>query len=415
MGSTNKSCCCGVKLPAYLGFAILGLVNTIIPFIVYSANYLIIPYPQWIVLFIETVPALITKIFLPHVIHRVPYWMRPLSVGACWILVGIITKATPPNVAPPARVFTSILASSAAAAMDVSFLGMTRYYGKAGLAGWGAGVGAGALFCAVLPFVLTVRMEVFLRSCIDLIYALTGAMLFAFFVILPGAPVNYPHTLQNRQRKSDVEDGQEGSIPVINNPLEELNRLMSVENRLGLIDSLMRSSIIPLLIAFATQTIVFPGITRALFVSPVFESFFAFSTAYGFAFQLGSFMSRTLTPIFRLKSTGLAFVILNLAAIILLANVTFAFFTSSTVAVVLAWSAGAMGGCIWVTIMGNVLEESSSEPGINQEFCLQVVGAGEVAGVIFGHILGAFLEGSVCNVDVGPTASAVQRWCRTNR
>ncbi|KAF7547482.1 hypothetical protein G7Z17_g7697 [Cylindrodendrum hubeiense] len=372
--------CCGTKLPSYLGFAILAFVNTIVPFIVFSANYLIIPYPLWVVILIETLPALTTKLLIPHFLHHVPYWMRPLTAGACWILVAIVTNVTPPNVAPPLRIFTSMLAASAAAAMEVSFLGMTRYYGKAGLAGWGAGVGAGAVFCAVLPFILTIWMEAFLRTFIDWIYVLTGAMLMGFFVILPGAPVNYPDT-QRKRSKDDIEEGPEATLLMFD-PLEELSRLLSTENRVSLIKAVIRPFMIPLFITFATQTIIFPGISRALPASPAFETFFSYFTTYGFTFQLGGFVSRTLTPLFRPRSTQVPFAVLGLAAAVVLTNATFSLFFSPVLIGMLAFCAGLMGGAIYMIIMDRVLEEKASEPGINQEFCLQVVGAGETAGTM---------------------------------
>lgn len=175
-------------------YSVPGFVNTTLPLIVFSANHLAVRYPRCVVILIETLPALVTKLCLPHFLHHVPYWMRPLSAGAIWILVVIIIKTTPTNIAPPPRIFTSMLASSAAAAVDVSFLGMTRYYGRVGLAGWGAGVGAGTLSCAALAFILARGMETFVPCLVGCIYARVGAMLFAFFVILPGAPVNYPET-----------------------------------------------------------------------------------------------------------------------------------------------------------------------------------------------------------------------------
>ncbi|KAH6980942.1 batten's disease protein Cln3 [Ilyonectria sp. MPI-CAGE-AT-0026] len=407
-----RSRCCGTTLPSYLGFAILGLVNTVVPFIVFSANYLIIPYPRWVVILIETLPALITKLVVPHFLHHVPYWMRPLTAGACWILVAVVTNVTPPNVAPPSRIFTTVLAASAAAAMEVSFLGMTRYYGKAGLAGWGAGVGAGAVFCAVLPFVLTVWMEAFLRTFIDLIYVLTGAMLVGFFAILPGAPVNYPDT-QRKRSKDDIEDGPEGAFFLMFDPLEELTRLLSTENRVALIKAVVRPYMVPLFIAFATQTLIFPGISRALPVSPAFETFFSYFTTYGFAFQLGGFVSRTLTPLFRARSTKAPFTILGLAAAVVLINATFSLFSSPVLIGLLAFCAGLMGGAIYMIVMGNVLEDKTSEPGINQEFCLQAVGAGETAGTMVGGLLGSILEASFCKWDIG--AGATHRWCQTSR
>ncbi|KAI8725518.1 hypothetical protein NCS52_00123100 [Fusarium sp. LHS14.1] len=369
---------CGTTLPTYLGFAILGFVNVIVPFVVHSANYLIIPYPRWIVLLIETIPALITKLVIPHVLHHVPYWMRPLTVGAGWIIVAIVTKSTPPNIAPPIRIFTSALASVSAAAMEVSFLGMIRYYGRAGLAGWGAGVGAGAVFCAVLPFALTIWMESFLRDFIDCIYALTGAMLVAFFVVLPGAPVDYPEARQDRG-KAHVEDGP--TLAMLD-PVEELSRALSTTNRINLTKSMIRPFMVPLFAAFALQTLAYPGISRALPLPSSTGSFFSYFTSYALAFQIGSFIARTHTPLLRPESTRVAFTAFSVVTAIFLINAILLVFSAPVPVALLAFGAGLGGGAVYMIVMGKVLEEKSFEPGINQEFSLQVVGAGETAGVL---------------------------------
>ncbi|KAF4338712.1 nicotinate phosphoribosyltransferase [Fusarium beomiforme] len=361
----------------YLGFAVLGLVNAIVPFIVHSANYLIIPYPRWIVLLIETLPALATKLLIPHILHRVPYWMRPLTIGAGWIAVAIITNVTPPNIAPPLRILTSALASISASAMEVSFLGMLRYYGRVGLAGWGAGVGAGAVFCAVLPFFLTVWLESFLRDFIDCIYALTGAMLVAFFVILPGAPVNYPHA-QQETSKADIEDVS----LLTQNPVEQLSHMLSTRNRIHITKSMVRPFMIPLFGAVAVQALAFPGIGRALPLPTPYTSFFSYFTTYGLAFQVGNLISRTSTLLFRPTSTKVAFTLLVASTFILLANSIFLVFSTEVLVGLLAFGAGLGGGAVYMTIFDRVLQNKSLESGVNLEFGLQVVGAGETAGVI---------------------------------
>ncbi|KAF5557814.1 sterol uptake control 2 [Fusarium mexicanum] len=373
----QKSSRLSVTMLTYLGFAILGLVNAIVPFIVHSANYLIIPYPRWIVLLIETLPALATKLLMPHVLHRVPYWMRPLTIGAGWIIVAIVTNVTPPNIAPPLRILTSVLASISAAAMEVSFLGMLRYYGRVGLAGWGAGVGAGAVFCAILPFVLTVWLESFLRDFIDCIYALTGAMLVAFFVVLPGAPVNYPHT-QQEASKVDVEDAS----LLAQDPVEQLSRMLSTRNRLTLTKAMIRPFMMPLFGAFAIQALAYPGIVRALPLPTSYTSFFSYFTTYGLAFQLGNFISRTHTLLFRPTSTKAAFTIIGASTFILLANSMFLFFSTEVLVGLLAFGAGLGGGAVYTTIFDRVLQDKSFESGINLEFGLQIVTVGETAGVI---------------------------------
>ncbi|KAH7180504.1 batten's disease protein Cln3 [Fusarium sp. MPI-SDFR-AT-0072] len=389
----------------YLGFAILGVVNAIVPFIVHSANYLIIPYPRWIVLLIETFPALATKLLMPHVLHRVPYWMRPLTIGAGWIIVAIVTNVTPPNIVLPLRILTSALASISAAAMEVSFLGMLRYYGRVGLAGWGAGAGAGAVFCAILPFVLTVWLESFLRDFIDSIYALTGAMLVAFFVILPGAPVNYPHA-QQEASKVDIEDAS----LLAQDPVEQLSRMLSTRNRLNLMKAMIRPFMIPLSGAFAVQALAYPGISRALPLPTSYTSFFSYFTTYGLAFQLGNFISRTHTLLFRPTSTKAAFTIIGASTFILLANSIFLVFSTEVLVGLLAFGAGIGGGAVYMTIFDRVLQDKSFESGINLEFGLQVVGVGETVGVIVGGLLGVMLESLMC----GGTFTTTKRWCHTS-
>ncbi|KAG5755468.1 hypothetical protein H9Q70_001961 [Fusarium xylarioides] len=387
----QKSSRMSVTMLTYLGFAILGLVNAIVPFIVHSANYLIIPFPRWIVLLIETLPALATKLLMPHVLHRVPYWMRPLTIGAGWIIVAIVTNVTPPNIAPPLRILTSVLASISAAAMEVSFLGMLRYYGRVGLAGWGAGVGAGAVFCAILPFVLTVWLESFLRDFIDCIYALTGAMLVAFFVVLPGAPVNYPHAEQEAS-KADVEDAS----LLAHDPVEQLSRMLSTRNRLNLTKAMIRPFMMPLFGAFTTQALAYPGIARALPLPISYTSFFSYFTTYGLAFQLGNFISRTHTLLLRPASTKAAFTIIGASTFILLANSIFLVFSAEVLVGLLAFGAGLGGGAVYMTIFDRVLQDKSFESGINLEFGLQIVGVGETAGVIVGGLLGVMLEILMC-------------------
>ncbi|RBA12449.1 hypothetical protein FPRO05_03899 [Fusarium proliferatum] len=373
----QKSSRLSVTMQTYLGFAILGLVNAIVPFIVHSANYLIIPYPRWIVLLVETLPALATKLLMPHVLHRVPYWMRPLTIGAGWIIVAIVTNVTPPNIAPPLRIMTSVLASISAAAMEISFVGMLRYYGRVGLAGWGAGVGAGAVFCAILPFVLTVWLESFLRDFIDCIYALTGAMLVAFFVVLPGAPVNYPHA-QQEASKVDVEDAS----LLFQDPVEQLSRMLSTRNRLNLTKALIRPFMWPLFGVFAVQALAYPGIARALPLPTSYTSFFSYFTTYSLAFQLGNLISRTHTLLLRPTSTKAALAIIGASTFILLANSIFLVFSAEVLVGSLAFGAGLGGGAVYMTIFDRVLQDKSFESGINLEFGLQIVGVGETAGVI---------------------------------
>lgn len=303
----------------------------------------------------------------------------------------------------------SMLASAAAAAMEVSMSGLMRYYGRVSLAGWAMGTGAGGLYCAVLPFVFTVWMGSVLRSAIDVVYCLAAAILLAFFVILPRAPINYPVARRDAE-KEDLEGSPEAASLMGQDMFFEIARQLNGKNRRDMVKSLVRPVMIPLGVAFAVQAVVFPGIARALPASAALTSFFAFVTQYGFVFQLGNCVSRTLFLLLRVRGTKMLFTVLCGAAILLTLNATFSLVASELVLGTLVLSAGLMGGAIYVTFMARVMDEKASDGGISQEFRLQVVGAGETAGGLVGGLAGTVLESWICGLDLG-----MQRWCRMTR
>ncbi|KAL6402789.1 hypothetical protein AUP68_13987 [Ilyonectria robusta] len=126
-------------------------------------------------------------------------------------------------------------------------------------------------------------------------------------------------------------------------------------------------------------------------------------------------MSRVLTPLVQFHGTGFAFSFLSLATGVLIANLGFSLFTSPVLVGLLAWCVGAVGGAIWTIILDKVRGRNSSNPDINLEFRLQVVGSGETAGAIVGGVLGVLLEESICRSDAAVRINAILiRWSRPN-
>lgn len=64
-----------------------------------------------------------------------------------------------------------------------------------------------------------------------------------------------------------------------------------------------------------------------------------------------------------------------------------------------------------MTVFDKVLHEKTFTSDVDLEFSLQVVGAGETAGVIAGGILGTILESLMCT----GTFRTTQRWCHTSQ
>ena len=330
--------------------------------------------------------------------------------ASCWILAAMISNVTPPNVAPPLRVFTAVLASGAAAATHVSMLGMLRYYGRTGLAGWAAGTGAGGLFCAVFPYVLTVWTRSGLRDALDFSYLLIAATLLAFFVVLPSAPMNFPLT-KSVGDKEDLEENVEAMSLLAQESIRELSLQLNAAKRVELIRRVLEPFIIPLVIVFAAQAVIYPGIARALPKTEAFNTFFAFSTAYGVIFQLGNFAARCFVPLFRVRGTSVLFTILGALTAFTVLNASFIIFSSFILVGLVVLCGGLLTGALYTVVVGRAVMDKAVESGVEKEFCLQVVGTGETVGVIVGGLVATMLEGQICQLAYGGTS----RWCNFSR
>src|SRR5262249_10145928 len=72
---------------------------------------------------------------------------------------------------------------------ELSFLGLTHYYGQLSLAAWGSGTGGAGLVGAGLYVLLTDWIGLGVRDSLLISALLPAVMLLAFFVVLPGGPL----------------------------------------------------------------------------------------------------------------------------------------------------------------------------------------------------------------------------------
>jgi battenin len=99
-----------------------------------------------------------------------------------------------------------ILASFSSGFGELSFLGLTHFYGPFSLAAWGSGtggaglIGAGAYALATTSLGFSVRMTLLASSC------LPAVMVISFFVILPRGPIKSAgHVLPVQTSAADEE------------------------------------------------------------------------------------------------------------------------------------------------------------------------------------------------------------------
>ncbi|KAK1982213.1 batten's disease protein Cln3 [Colletotrichum cereale] len=412
-GRTAMPACSLENSRIFWGFALIGLSNTVLPSIIHAANYLIIPYPRHVVVIIELLPALLTKLSLPFVVHRVPRRVRPLVVAACWLLAKRVADDTPPNVLPPARIATTVLASVASAATEVCCLGMVGHAGAPALAGWGFGTGAGLLQNAVWPFLLTYGAGEALRSATAYVYHLVAVLLVSHFILVP-------QNLTKRGKKNDDDDddddergkdredasaeegrsflGRREDAPRPNSPWGTGRKFRTLRG-------LARSDMFPLVVASASLSLLQHGLARPLDGS-AFETFSRFLATYGAAIHLGTLLGRSSIRFLPARNLRLHVVALSVWTAVAFFNAVF--LVSTYIAFFLAFLIGLAGGSLYVNVLARVREERKGR--LDRELSLGLVTAGDTGGVMVGGVVGAFLETAMC----GSLVSG-KRWCRRSR
>lgn len=167
-----------------------GLINNVLYVIVLSAALdLVGPnIPKGVVLLADVIPSFGMKLVAPYVIHVVPYSMRVVvfaALSAGGMLLVALTPAYTEGGTISTKVAGIILASLSSGGGELSFLGLTHFYGHFSLAAWGSGtgaaglVGAGAYALATTSLGFTVKGTLLASACLPVI------MLLSFFLVLP--------------------------------------------------------------------------------------------------------------------------------------------------------------------------------------------------------------------------------------
>ena len=199
-----------------------GLINNVLYVVILSAAQdLVGPnIPKGVVLLADVVPSFFTKLIAPYFIHVIPYSAR-IVLFVCLSACGMLLIALTPSYTDGGTISTKmagvILASLSSGAGELSFLGLTHFYGPFSLAAWGSGtggaglIGAGAYALATTSFGMGVKTTLLTSACLPAI------MVVSFFMILPRGPLKIAkaNTAYAPLRNDDeVEDetAEEGSL-----------------------------------------------------------------------------------------------------------------------------------------------------------------------------------------------------------
>lgn len=185
----------------------VGLVNNVLYVIILSAALdLVGPnVPKGVVLLADVIPSFLMKLCAPYFIHAIPYSIRILlfvGLSTCGMLLIALTPAYTDGGTISTKMAGVMLASLSGGGGELSFLGLTHFYGPFSLAAWGSGTGGAGLIGAGAYAVATTSMGLSIKKSLLASSFLPVLMLVSFFIILPRSP------LKGRERISTV-----GEIP----------------------------------------------------------------------------------------------------------------------------------------------------------------------------------------------------------
>ena len=143
--------------------------------------------PKGTVLLADVIPSMVVKLTAPYYIHLVPYnvriWLLSAISATGMLLVGYSSAARDTS-GITIKMAGIVLASLSSGGGELSFLGLTHYYGSVSLAAWGSGtggaglIGAGAYALLTTTFGLSVRGTLLASALLPLI------MMFSFLSLI---------------------------------------------------------------------------------------------------------------------------------------------------------------------------------------------------------------------------------------
>ncbi|KAG5658094.1 hypothetical protein KAF25_007045 [Fusarium avenaceum] len=407
-----------------VAFWLFGLINNVLYVIILSAAQdLVGSLPKGVVLLADVVPSFLTKLVAPYFIHRVPYRTRILIFIALSVAGMLMVALTPGTQTVAIKLVGVVLASISAGGGELSFLGLTHFYGPMSLAGWGSGTGAAGLVGAGLYVLFTDWWGLSVRSSLLISACFPAIMFISFFVILPLGPLRDGTTRKDYDAIRDLEDedvdhmdqGTASSALLAPGPSVAATAYsahntpaLTVRDRLNKVKVLFVPYMLPLLLVYVAEYTINQGVAPTLLFplneSP-FDEFRAFYPFYGFLYQLGVFISRSSTPFLRIHHLYLPSM-LQVANLFLLTFHAVYFFLPSVyiVFLVVFWE-GLLGGAVYVNCFAEIMENVPAE---DREFSLGATTVSDSGGISIAGLISIVMETKLCNYQVAHGRD----WCR---
>jgi battenin len=421
-----------------------GLVNNVLYVIILSAAQDLVgsTVPKSVVLLADVLPSFLTKLIAPYFIHHIPYSIRILifCVLSSWgMLLVALTPDTQTGGSITTKLFGVIMASLSGGGGELSFLGLTHYYGPLSLAAWSSGTGGAGLIGAGLYVLLTSTIGLSVRTTLITSALLPSIMLVAFFIVLPLEPLQRSRASKSSAEVPSVDVSSEEVITILtpDGTPDELSDSTSallapgptiaaeaynshnsftrpratssppmptLSHNISRARSLFVPYMLPLLLVYIAEYTINQAVAPVLLfpLTPPnhnhtpFTSYRQFYPFYALLYQFGVFISRSSTPLLRIHHLYTPTAIQGINLLLLLVHALHPYFSFSMVCIVIFWE-GLIGGAVYVNTFAEILD---CVPPEDREFSLSATTVSDSAGICIAGLIGLVLEEQLCAAQV---------------
>ncbi|KAL6710796.1 battenin CLN3 protein [Coniothyrium glycines] len=415
----------------FAAFWLFGLINNVLYVIILSAALdLVGPnVPKGAVLLADVIPSFLTKLCAPYFIHRIPYNVRILvfvALSACGMLTIALTPPLQDSRTIAIKMCGVMLASLSSGGGELSFLGLTHYYGHFALAAWGSGTGGAGLIGAGAYAIATNTLRINPRTSLLAFSFLPLIMILSFFVILPldtlraGAKKDGGYEALASEAQDEANDGAEDQDQdhehnglLASSTHSTSNRsfvLTTSKNNQGALHNLRANLnrarglffpyMLPLLLVYVAEYTINQGVAPTLLFpleSSPFDEYRSFYSTYNAIYQVGVFISRSSTPFIRIHHLYLPSFLQVANLIVLTLHAMFNFIPGYYIVCVIVFWEGLLGGLVYVSTFTEITDNVPKE---DREFSLGATSVSDSGGICIAGFLSMAVEVTLCKYQV---------------
>ncbi len=334
----------------------------------------------------------------------------------------MLIALTPSDRAVSIKLVGVIIGSLSSGGGELSFLGLTHYYGPFSLAAWGSGTGGAGLIGAGLYVLMTTWIGFTAKHSLLASAFLPLIMLLSFFIILPHGPLKLAKQSKDYDAlpASDVDESANldevpstavsSSLlgPQIGSRRPSNASSPTFSSNLRRARSLFLPYMLPLLLVYVAEYTINQGVAPTL-LFPLgrtpFTAYREFYPTYALLYQVGVFIARSSTPFYRIHNLYVPSLLQIINLILLILQSLYDWIPSVWLVFGVIFWEGLLGGAVYVNTFAEIMERV---PDREREFSLGATSVSDSGGICVAGFLGMVLEVSLCNRQV----QRGRNWCK---